>query len=64
MILELLGIEFLLNFISLFCSTAAVRFFGVPVRISDPIKRTSSKISGKITAAASVAAAPAEEVKE
>ncbi|XP_047960323.1 protein POST-ILLUMINATION CHLOROPHYLL FLUORESCENCE INCREASE, chloroplastic [Salvia hispanica] len=42
----------------------AVRFFGAPVRISDPIKRKSSKISGKVTAAALVAAPPAEEIKE
>ncbi|KAG6426039.1 hypothetical protein SASPL_110253 [Salvia splendens] len=42
----------------------AVRFFGAPVRISDPIKRKSSTISGKVTAAASVAAPPAEEIKE
>ncbi|KAG6429961.1 hypothetical protein SASPL_108018 [Salvia splendens] len=42
----------------------AVRFFGSPVRISDPIKRKSSKISGRVTAAASVAAPPAEEIKE
>ncbi|KAL1551381.1 protein POST-ILLUMINATION CHLOROPHYLL FLUORESCENCE INCREASE, chloroplastic-like [Salvia divinorum] len=41
----------------------AVRFFGAPVRISDPIKRKSSKISGKVTAAASVATAPAVEIK-
>ncbi|XP_057772831.1 protein POST-ILLUMINATION CHLOROPHYLL FLUORESCENCE INCREASE, chloroplastic [Salvia miltiorrhiza] len=42
----------------------AVRFFGAPVRTSAPIKRKSNKISGKVTAAASVAAAPAEELKE
>ncbi|KAH6782048.1 post-illumination chlorophyll fluorescence increase [Perilla frutescens var. frutescens] len=44
----------------------AVRFFGAPVRTSDSIKRKSSKISGKVIAAAAAAVveAPPEELKE
>ncbi|GFP88959.1 hypothetical protein PHJA_001039600 [Phtheirospermum japonicum] len=42
----------------------AIKFFGAPLLRNYPIKRKNNKISGKVIAAASVATAPTEEVKE